>query len=113
MAVQNDCREACGANSTCINECDDTLTDCLIHRPCRSECPDECTGCSSVFCQFKDAANILALGSWNPEHKKAEILRTDRNTWSTIGDYPDSLVMDILYILYHIHVYFFFFYYPE
>merc|ERR1712106_85099 len=34
---------------------------------------------------------ILALGSYDPWHKKAEILRTDGSTWSTIGDYPDSL----------------------
>ena len=31
---------------------------------------------------------ILAVGSYNPSHKKAELLRTDQNTWQTIGDYP-------------------------
>merc|ERR1711892_882316 len=35
--------------------------------------------------------DILALGSVSPFHKRAEILRTDGNTWLTIGDYPYSL----------------------
>ena len=47
-----------------------------------------------LFGWFFISDNILALGSDNL-HKKAEILRTDGNTWSTTGDYPDSLVKDI------------------
>ena len=32
--------------------------------------------------------DILAVGSYNPQHNKAEVLNTDRNTWSQIKDYP-------------------------
>ena len=37
------------------------------------------------------SADILAVGSYNPpneQHKKAEILNTEKDTWSKIGDYP-------------------------
>ena len=52
-----DCREECGDNSTCINECDDSIIECVIHCPCRSECLNGCKGCSGVFCQCHDAGS--------------------------------------------------------
>ena len=55
FAVLGECRDACGANSTCINECDDKMIDCAIHCPCRSECQNGCDGCSGAFCQCYDA----------------------------------------------------------
>ena len=54
MAVQNDCRELCADSTTCSNDCDEVMVDCLIHCPCRSECPDGCNGCTGVFCQCHD-----------------------------------------------------------
>ena len=54
MAVQNDCRELCADSTTCSNDCDEVMVDCLIHCPCRSECPDGCNGCTVVFCQCHD-----------------------------------------------------------
>ena len=32
--------------------------------------------------------DVLAVGSYNPKHKKAEILNTNRGTWSKADDYP-------------------------
>ena len=32
--------------------------------------------------------NILAVGSYTPANKKAEVLNTNRNVWSVIQDYP-------------------------
>ena len=32
--------------------------------------------------------DVLAVGSGSPSHKKAEVLNTERDTWSKIDDYP-------------------------
>ena len=32
-------------------------------------------------------AKILAVGSHNPSHNKAELLSVDEDTWSTLPDY--------------------------
>ena len=67
LDVENDCREACDANSTCINECDESLISCLTHCPCRSECPNGCNGCSGVFCQCQNADS-------NEEYLECEVI---------------------------------------
>ena len=42
--------------------------------------------------------DVLAVGSGNPSHKKAEVLNTNRGTWSIADDYPYDKGL-ILFIL--------------
>ena len=48
-------------------------------------------------------ADILAVGSYNPpneQHKKAEVLNTEKDTWSRIGDYPYDKGFKLSFLIY-------------
>ena len=53
-----------------------------------SDCKDFLFQIESSHTSHAFLDDILAVGSYNPQHNKAEVLNTDRNTWSQIKDYP-------------------------
>ena len=42
----------------------------------------------TFFLFIKYLESILALGSYDPYNKKAELLDTNQDSWQTISDYP-------------------------